>query len=103
MVSRHRFFGAWLRWITPYIKPLLAWIFLVAVSRLAIHVPSVRWVCSLCLVAVIGWAAWIGYVPGVLISVLTIYVAPRFLTPGRPQPDPIGFVLFLGLLLLLSG
>jgi PAS domain S-box-containing protein len=102
MPSKENLLDVFRGWIRPFLKPLIAWIGLFAVSLLFVHVPFVLWVCSLCFLVLMVWAAWCGYGPGLLIAVLTIYGAPRLLTPGKPYTDPIRFALFAGLLLLIS-
>ena len=58
---------------------------------------------SLVLLLVMLGSAWLGYVPGVLICILTVVVAPRILLPSRPRHfDPVNLGLVLVVMLLIS-
>jgi PAS domain S-box-containing protein len=59
--------------------------------------------CSLVLILFVMCAAWNGYGPAVFYFVVTIFVVPVILTPGRPHAvNPLEMALLLGILLLIS-
>jgi PAS domain S-box-containing protein len=89
----------------PYVLALSELLAVVALAYLLLH-----WVggksaafAGLLLILIMLRAAWIGYGPGLLVCLLTMYPVQGFLVPNRPHPvDPIRLGLLIVILLLVS-
>src|SRR5579864_5713702 len=81
-------------WLRAYLVALGTLAVIVALSALILHFVGLRAApfCSLLLLILLGRAAWLGYGPGLLVAILTLFVVQSILIPGKPHPvSPISF------------
>jgi PAS domain S-box-containing protein len=90
-------------WLRAYLVALATLVVIVALSALILHVVGLRAApfCSLLLLILLGRAAWLGYGPGLLVAILTLFYVQSLLVPGKPHPVPLIQFGFLVVILFL--
>src|SRR5580698_5381585 len=92
-------------WLQRYLLALAA---LIGASLLAVVLLRTVGLKAAVFVSLLGdlvflGSSWLGYGPGILVSILITFVVPPVLLPDRPfHPDLSRFVLLLALSLFLS-
>src|SRR5580698_10458179 len=92
-------------WLRAYLAALATLVVTVAFSALLLRTvgPGARPFCSLLLFILMARAAWLGYGPGLLVCILTLFVVQSLLVPGKPHPvSPISFGFLVVILFLIS-
>lgn len=91
--------------LRQYVYLLLAFVGIIALTLLLLQTVGQKAtaVSGFLLLILLFVAAWLGYVPGLLIVTLTVFVAPRFLATGPRRPvDLVSFALLVVCLFLVS-
>src|SRR5579862_4919914 len=92
-------------WLRGYVIALLSFVFVVVLSMALLHTVGAKAMafCALLLLILMARAAWLGYGPGLVVCLLTMFVAQSILVPGHPHPvEPIRFGFLVVILLLIS-
>ncbi len=92
-------------WFRSYLEAFATLIVVVGLSALVLHFvgPRANPFCSLLLLILMARAAWLGYGPGLLVSIVTMFFVQSLLVPGKPHPvSPISFGFLVVILFLIS-